>query len=127
MGQPKGCPRMNSLNKKSKAGSGPAFNTNSKSTLLLGGDRVFCGFGDAELHDRLCLDLDRFARLRIASDAGLAMRLYQAAEAGDDEDSVLLGLFDCGVGEVLQKCRRGLVGELSLLGKLPDKLCLGQT
>src|SRR5437016_12302047 len=41
------------------------------SKLLLGGDRVLGGLGDAELHHRLGLDLNGFAGLRVASYAGL--------------------------------------------------------
>src|SRR5579863_4146209 len=112
---------------KSKAGTKPAFDSNQKSKLLLGRDRVFRGFGDAELHDRLGLDLDRFAGLGIAAHAGFAVRLHQAAETGNDEDAVLLGFFDSGVREMLQERRRGFVGELSLLGELPDQLSFCQT
>ena len=79
---------------------------NLEQKLLFRGDRVFRGLGDAELHNGLRLDLDGFAGLRVASHAGLAVRLHQAAQAGDDEYAVLLGLFDRGVGQVLQKCGR---------------------
>src|SRR5579863_10503139 len=105
----------------------PALDINMKSKLLLGRDCVLRGFGDAELHDRLCLDLDRFAGLRIASDAGFAMRLHQAAQSGNNENPVLLCFFDGGVGEVFEERRRGFVGKLSLLGQLPNELCFGQT
>src|SRR5215467_11959146 len=95
--------------------------------LLLGSDRVLRGFGDAELHDGLRLDLDRFAGLRVASGASLAVRLYQAAQAGHDKKAILLGFFDCGVREMLKERRRGLVGKLCLLSQQPDQLSFGQT
>src|ERR1035437_5919789 len=50
--------------------------------LLLRRDRVLRGLRHAELYHRLRLDLNRFAGLRIASHAGLAMRLHQASQAG---------------------------------------------
>src|ERR1700730_5009637 len=112
---------------KNKGRTEPAFAMNFKSKLLLGGDRVLRGFGDAELHDGLRLDLDGFAGLRVASDASLAVRLHETAEAGNNEDAVLLGFFDGGIGELLQKCRRGFIGKLSLLGEMPNQLCLCQT
>src|ERR1700675_2710420 len=100
---------------------------NLKSTLLLGGDRVLRGLGDAELHDGLSLDLDGFTGLRVASHASLAVRLHQTAEAGNNEDAILLGFFDSGIGQLLQKRRRGFIGKLSLLGEMPNELCLCQT
>ncbi len=73
----------------------------ARTTLLLRGDRVFCGFCHAELHNGLRLDLNRFAGLRVAAHASLAVRLHQAAESGHDEYAILLGFFDRGVGQVL--------------------------
>src|SRR5579872_1478910 len=114
--------------RKNKGRPGPAFEFNLKQKLrLLGGDRVLRGLGHAELHDGLSLDLDGFAGLRVASHASLAVRLHQTAEAGHYENAVLLGFFDSGVGQVLQKRRRGFVGELGFLGQMPNELCLGQT
>ena len=81
----------------------PAFDSISEQRLLLGSDRVLRSLGDAELHDGLGFDLDGFSGLRIASHAGFAMRLHETAQAGHDEHAVLLGLFDRGVGQVLQK------------------------
>src|SRR5689334_23749823 len=66
-----------------KAGFSAGLRTNQKPELLLGGDRVLGGLGDAELHYGLGFDLDGFASLRIASHAGLAMRLYQPAQSRD--------------------------------------------
>src|ERR1035438_7968064 len=76
---------------------------NVRATLcLLGCDRVLRGLGHAELHDRLRLDLDWFAGLRVASHASLAVRLHQASESGHNEYPVLLGLFYRNVTEVLR-------------------------
>src|SRR5208282_2171489 len=95
--------------------------------LLFGRDRVLRGLRHAELYDRLRLDLNRFAGLRIASHAGLAMRLHQAAEAGNNEYTILLRLFNCGVCQVLQKSRRSLVVGFELLSQVPSELSFGHT
>ena len=52
-----------------------------KNKLLGAEDGVFRGFGDAELHDALGLDLDLFAGLRIAADAGGAVFQDELADA----------------------------------------------
>src|SRR5208283_1454973 len=96
-------------------------------TLLLRGDRVFRGLRHAELYDRLGFDLNRFAGLRVAPHAGLAMRLHQAAETGHNEHTVLLRLFNRRVGQVLQKSRGSLVVEFELFGQMPSELSLGHT
>src|SRR6202171_2312854 len=72
-------------------------------------DRILRGFCHAELYDRLRLDLNWFASLRVASHASLAMRLHQAAEAGHYEYTGLLRFFNRSVCQVLQKRRDGLV------------------
>src|SRR5579864_5947869 len=110
---------------KNKGRQGPAFEIKSSTTLLLTtlllrSDRVFRGLGDAEFHHRLGLDLDRFAGLRVAAYASLAMRLHQTAKAGHNEDAVLLGLFNRSVGQLLQKCRCCLVGKFRFLGEMPN-------
>ena len=94
--------------------------------LLLGGDRVFCGLGDAELYNGLRFDLDGFAGLRVASYASFAMRLHPTAQAGNNEDAVLLGFFTRSVGQLLQKRRCSFVGEFRFLGEMPNELCLCQ-
>src|SRR5581483_2245919 len=81
--------------------------------------------GDAELHDRFGRDLDGLAGLWVAADARLAVGLHQAAEAGQNEHAVLLGLLHRGVGEGFQERRSGLVVDAGLLGHVTDKLCLG--
>jgi len=61
-----------------------------------------------------------------ASDARLAVRFHQPAEAGHNEHAVLLGLFHSDVG---QSCSRNpansLVGKFSFLGQMADELSLG--
>ena len=57
-----------------------------KSKILLSAkDGVFGRFGDAELHDLLRLDLNRFASRRIAADASFAVDQHELAESGDGE------------------------------------------
>src|ERR1022692_1197386 len=90
-------------------------------------DRVLRGLGHAELHDRLCLDLDWFAGLRVASHASLAVRLHQASESGHNEYSVLLGLFDRNVSEVLKKRCCSLVVGAEFLGQMTSELGFGHT
>src|SRR5215469_7346275 len=100
----------------------PAFDSNREMKLLLRSNRVLGSLGDAELPYRLRLDLDRFAGLRIAAHAGFPVCLHEAAQPRHGEDTVLLGFFDGGVGEMLEKCRRGFVVDLGLFGELPNKL-----
>src|SRR5258708_1391615 len=111
---------------KPKAGLSRPSNINITQTLrLLGSDRVLGSLGDAELYHGLRLDLDRFARLRVASNAGLAVRFHQPAEAGHNEHAVLLGFFHSDVGQVLKKSCDSLVGKFSFLGQMADELSLG--
>src|SRR5580692_2065377 len=113
---------------KTKGRPKPAFEIDLKQKLrFLGSDRVLGGLGDAELHHGLGLDLDRFAGLRIASHAGFAVRLHQAAQSRHDEHAVLLRLFDGGIGQVLQERRRLLVVEFILLRQKADELRFSQT
>src|SRR3977135_3978240 len=90
-------------------------------------DRILRGLCHAELYDRLSLDLNWFASLRVASHAGLTMRLHQAAEAGPNEHSILLRFFKRRVWQVLQKrCDRLVVG-FELFGKVSGELSFGHT
>jgi hypothetical protein len=93
--------------------------------LFFGGDRVFCGFGDAEFYDRLGFDLDRLTGLRIASDARLAMGFYQSSDARNHKNPVLFGFFDRGVGQILKKCGRSTVICPNLFRQVTDQLRLG--
>ena len=74
--------------------------------LLLGrSDDVLGGLGHAELDNGLGLDLDGRAGLGVAANAGLALCLYQAADAGNHEYAVLLGFLDGGLRQKIQKGR----------------------
>jgi len=84
--------------------------------LFLGSDRILGGLGYAELYHGLSLNLDGLASLRIASDARLAVRLHQPAQAGNHEYAVLLGFFDGGISQLFQEQRCGFIVELGLLG-----------
>jgi len=55
------------------------------------------------------------------------MRLHQAAEAGHNEYTILLRLFNRRVCQVLQKSRGCLVVEFEPLGQMPSQLGLGHT
>src|SRR5208337_2338027 len=72
-------------------------------------------------------DLDGLAGLRVAAHASLAFRLYQAADAGDYKDAVLLGLLDSGFREQLEAGSGLLVGDFQLLGHVPDQGGLGHS
>src|SRR5579864_467546 len=109
---------FNPITRKSGARWGPRL-------LAFGSDRVFGCFCDAELHNGLGLDLNGFAGLRIASHAGLAVRLHQTAEAGDDEHAILLGLFYSGVSEVIEERCRDFVVDIEFFGHVPNQLGLG--
>src|SRR5262249_24987062 len=69
-------------------------NLKTQNLLLWWSDRVLHGLGHAELHHGLGGNLDRFAGLRVATDASLAVRFHQTAQARHDEYATLLGLFD---------------------------------
>src|SRR5437899_13110386 len=90
-------------------------------------DRVLRGFRHAELYDRLRLDLNWFTSLRVASHAGLAMRLHEAAEAGHNEHTILLRFFNRRVCQVLQKRRDRFVVGFKLFGQVPGELSFGHT
>jgi hypothetical protein len=55
------------------------------------------------------------------------MRLHQAAQAGHNEHTVLLRLFNRNVCQVLQKSRGSLVVGAELLGQVAGELSLGHT
>src|ERR1700730_10489245 len=90
-------------------------------------DRVLRGLCHAELYDRLRLGLNWFAGLRVASHAGLAMRLHEAAEAGHNEHTVLLRFFNRRICQVLQKRRDCLVVGFELFSQLSGELSFGHT
>jgi hypothetical protein len=57
----------------------------------------------------------------------LALRLDQAADAGDYEDAVLLGFLDGGIRQQVQEGRDLLVGQFQFLGHKPSQGGLGQS
>jgi hypothetical protein len=84
-----------------------------KGKLLAAEDRVLRGFGDAELHDALGLDLDGLAGLRVAAHAGGAVLEDELADAGQRE-----GVFRVLVserGEVFENFAGLFLGDFSLL------------
>src|SRR5208282_1241284 len=110
-----------------KRGASPHFGQSGMQLLLGGGNDVLRSLGYAELDDGLGLDLDGFTGLGVAANAGLALSLHQAADAGDDEDAVLLGFLDGGLGEQVKEGRGLFVGEFELLCQVPGKSCLGKS
>src|SRR5450759_4412245 len=93
------------------AASGPRANPSA--LLFRAEDRVFGGLRDAELHDALRRDLDRFAGRGVAAHARLAVHEHELAETGHREG--VLRLLVSKSGELLEKLRRGLLGEARLL------------
>ena len=62
-------------------------------------DRILCGFGDAELQNRLGGDLDFCARRGIAAEACLSLLLYKFAESWKCE----LAFLRLAVGQISQR------------------------
>lgn len=59
-------------------------------------DSFFGDLGDAELHDLLSWDLDRFTRCWVAAHACLAIELHELTKAWKNEFAIL---FDLGVSD----------------------------
>src|SRR5947209_4516517 len=93
--------------------------------LLRRSDRILHGLGEIELRDGLGRNLDGLAGLGIATNTGLAGRLFQAAEAGQYEHAVLLGFFYGGIRQRLQERSCGLVVHAVLFGEMTHELRLG--
>jgi hypothetical protein len=53
------------------------------------------------------------------------MRLYQAAQTGHNEYTVLLGFLYRCVYQVLEKCSNGLIVHFHFLGQVADELRFG--
>ena len=68
-----------------------------------GHNRLFGGFGDPELYDLLCGNIDGFASGRIPSDAGFPVYSNQFAYARQHERPGLADLFDRGGGQAIEK------------------------
>src|SRR5437867_12946140 len=88
---------------------------------FLGRDRVLSRFRQIELCRSLGLDLNGLSGLGIASHTCFAVNLFQTPQPGHYEQTVLLGLFHSGVGEVFKigraSCRERVemwVGEVWL-------------
>jgi hypothetical protein len=80
------------------------------SRKLLGAeDRVLRGLRDAELHDALGFDLDRFASGGIAAHACLAVDQHELAETGQRES--ILGVLVRELRDELQDFSSGLLGD----------------
>src|SRR5262249_37026996 len=91
--------------------------------LLLAEDGVFGSLGHAELHHALGWDLDRFAGLRIAAHASLAICQDKFSDAWHDEDILRFPIGQSG--KVVQSLDARLLGEPSLLGHVIGNLRLG--
>ena len=65
--------------------------------------------------------------MRVAADAGFAVRLYQAPDAGDYEYAVLLGFLDGGLRQKVEEGCDLLVSEFQLLGQVPYQSGLCQS
>jgi len=86
-----------------------------KAKKLLGAeDRVLGGLGDAELDDALGLDLDLFAGLGVAANAGGAVFEDELADARKGES--VFGVLVSERGNVIKNFNRLLLRDLGLLG-----------
>ena len=87
-------------------------------------DRVLRGLGDAEFHDALGFDLDLFAGLRVATDAGGAVLEDELADAGQGESvfRVLVG----ERGDEVEDLDGLFFGETVLLGDELGDLGFGE-
>jgi len=94
-------------NRKGAPTNRSAFDKRNK--LLGAEDRVLRGLGDAEFHDAFGGNLDGFAGLGVAAEAGGAIAQHQLADAGQCEGvlRVLVGEF----GNVIENFHRLLFGE----------------
>src|ERR1035441_2950108 len=88
---------------KGRSARAPPFDSHTTNLLLRWGDHVLGGLGHAELDYGLGLDLDGCAGLGVAADARLALRLDEPADAGDDENAVLLGFLEIGRASCTQR------------------------
>src|SRR2546427_1668764 len=80
-----------------------------------------------QAHDGLRLDLDRFAGLRIAPHARLAVRFHDAADARDYELArSALGFFHCELEKLFKELSGGFLRCGELLGDMPNDFRLAQ-
>ena len=93
--------------------------------LLYPQNPVLCRLGDSEFDDSLGWNLDLLLRLGIEAGASLPLLLYQLAETGQDEFTVLFNLSVCERAESLKEYACGLFIGLRGFGKCALKFCLG--
>src|SRR5215510_14702258 len=102
----------------SRPGSSRGRKARPSQVLLLSKHRVLQTLGQAELHHALGRDLDRLARLRVASHAGFAIGEPQTPEVRQHED--VLGFLDGESFELLEEVHDLLLREAALLGEVGD-------
>src|SRR5438552_10918702 len=96
--------------------------------LLLGwNDRVFRGFGYAELYYFLGWNFDGLARRRVAPHSRFAIHANQPADARQHENAVLLHFVDRHAAQAIQKLARRLVVDFARLGQRSHQLRLGHS
>src|SRR6202049_3359796 len=88
-------------------------------------NRVLEGLCGTKTHNGFRLDLDRFARLRIASHARLAVRLHDASDVGNDELArAALGFLDRQLEQFFEELRRDFLWCPDLVGHVRNDLGL---
>src|SRR5215472_5119484 len=84
----------------------------------------FCG---AQTHNGFRLDLDRFARLGVAANARLAMRLHDAPYIRDNELArAALGFLDRQLEELVEELARHFLWRANFVGHVCDDLGLAE-
>ena len=94
-----------------------------KLILLRAEDRVLGGFGNAELHDALGLDLNGFAGGGVATHARLAIDQHQFAETRQGEG--VLGVLVRELRNEFENLRRCFLGEAALFSEFSCDLGFG--
>src|SRR5579864_7553913 len=90
-------------------------------------NRVLEGLCGAKTNNGFRLDLDRFARLRIAAHARLAVRLHDASDVRNDElAGAALGFLDRQLEQFFKELRGDLLGSAHFFGDVRDNLGLAQ-
>src|ERR1041384_3543743 len=90
-------------------------------------NRVLESLRRAQAHHGLGLDLDRFAGLRIAAHAGLAVRFHNAADPWNDEFARgTLGFFHRKLVQLFKKESRLLLGCAEFFGDMRNDLGLAE-
>jgi hypothetical protein len=93
--------------------------------LLYPKNAVLCRLGDSEFQHSFGGDLDLLLRLGIYPGAGLPLLLYELAKTGQDEFTVLFGIFVGDGTERIKEYAGGLLISLRGFGKCALKFCLG--